>query len=493
MSGVRAAIFGGSALIALVLMLRLTLQKRLPRRLFPALWCIAAARLLLPVALPSRLSVWNLLQNAPTGGGAAVIADALRPFPAMIPSAETVVQTGAARIPPLLLIWAIGAAALGLYFAAGYVFLTRTFRHAAVSQPPCAALAAQLRLARVPRIRVTKNRRAPLTFGALRPTVLLPDDLPAGTERYRLVLAHELAHVRRRDCLRKCLLTVCLCANWWNPLVWAMLVLANRDMELACDEAVLCALGTDCKKAYALTLLDMAQRTARPSPLCSGFSRGGTEARIRAILCPRRAPAWAGVCAFALFLALGGALTTQAVKPPVREPGPVPAPIAQPVEIPAAAPAAMAAVTEPDAEPSAPDPEPAPAYVFPLENADAAVTCAYGWRTHEQTGQRAFHDGVDFDAALGSNVLAVADGTVLSAEFEAAAGYILTLEHADGVRTQYAHLSEFCAAPGDAVRQGQIIAKTGDSGWSTAPHLHLAVQINGEPADPLQTLGTLSE
>ena len=487
MSGVQAAIFGGSALAALVLMLRLTLQKRLPRRLFPALWCIAAARLLLPVALPSRLSVWNLLQNVPVSPS-GVIADALRPFPATVPSAETAVQTGAACISPILLIWAIGAAALGLYFVIGYVLMTRTFRHAAVSQPPCAALAAQLRLARMPRIRVTRNRRAPLTFGALRPTVLLPDDLPAGTERFRLVLAHELAHVRRKDCLRKLLLTVCLCAYWWNPLVWAMAVLANRDMELACDEAVLCALGADCKKAYALTLLDLAQRTVRPSPLCSGFSRGGTETRIRAILRPRRAPAWAGVCALVVFLALGAALTTQAVKAPVPAPEPVSAPVALPVESPPIEP-----VAEAEPEPPAPDPEPAPAYVFPLENADAAVTCAYGWRTHEQTGQQAFHDGVDLDAALGSSVLAVADGTVLSAEFEDASGYILTLEHTDGVRTQYAHLSEFCAAPGDAVRQGQIIAKTGDSGWSTGPHLHLAVQIDGEPTDPLQALGTDTE
>ena len=487
MSGVQAAIFGGSALAALVLALRLTLQKRLPRRLFPALWCIAAARLLLPVALPSHLSVWNLLQNVPVSPS-GVIADALRPFPATVPSAGAAVQTGAARIPPLLLVWAIGAAALGLYFVIGYVLMTRTFRRAAVSQPPCAALAAQLHLARMPRIRVTRNRRAPLTFGALRPTVLLPDDLPAGTERFRLVLAHELAHVRRKDCLRKLLLTVCLCVHWWNPLVWAMAVLANRDMELACDETVLCALGADCKKAYALTLLDLAQRTARPSPLCSGFSRGGTETRIRAILRPRRAPAWAGVCALVVFLALGAALTTQAVKAPAPAPEPVSAPVAQPVESPPIEP-----VAEAEPEPPVPDPEPAPAYVFPLENADAAVTCAYGWRTHEQTGQRAFHDGVDLDAALGSNVLAVADGTVLSAEFEDASGYILTLEHAGGVRTQYAHLSEFCAAPGDAVRQGQIIAKTGDSGWSTGPHLHLAVQINGEPTDPLQALGTDTE
>lgn len=64
----------------------------------------------------------------------------------------------------------------------------------------------------------------------------------------------------------------------------------------------------------------------------------------------------------------------------------------------------------------------------------------------------------------------------------------LTLEHADGVQTQYAHLSAFLVEAGDAVRQGQIIAKTGDSGWTTGPHLHLNVLRNGEAVDPLEAL-----
>ena len=126
--------------------------------------------------------------------------------------------------------------------------------------------------------------------------------------------------------------------------------------------------------------------------------------------------------------------------------------------------------------------------MFPLENADAAVELAYGWHTNKQTGASAFHDGVDLEAESGANVLAVADGTVLSTEFDAANGYSLTLAHADGLQTFYAHLSEFLVAPGDAVRQGQIVAKTGESGWAAAPHLHLGTKINEESADPLQTL-----
>ena len=482
MRGVLAAALGGSALIVLVLALRLALQSRLPRRLFPALWCVAAVRLLLPQEIPTHLSVWNLLQKSPAVGTMAAFADAL-PFPALASAAELTTQSGAVQISPILLIWLDGAALLGLYFAVGYVCMTRTLRASNASQIPCAALAARFHLARAPRVCVTQSRRAPLTFGILRPVILLPDDLPAGSERFRLVLAHELAHVRRRDCLRKLLLTLCLCVYWWNPLVWCMVLIANRDMELACDEVVLCTLGADIKKAYALTLLDMAQRKTRPSPLCSGFARGSAETRIRAILRFRRTPAWAGVCAAVVFFALGCALTTQAVQSPV--PAPAPAQVELVEETPQVEPVPVAkpVVTEPEIAP-----DPAPTYVFPLENADAAVELAYGWHTNEQTGASAFHDGVDLEAESGASVLAVADGTVLSAEFEPAYGYILTLAHASGVQTFYAHLSEFCVAPGETVRQGQIVAKTGESGWATAPHLHLGTKINNESADPLQTL-----
>ncbi len=262
-----------------------------------------------------------------------------------------------------------------------------------------------------------------------------------------------------------------------------MVLIANRDMELACDEVVLCTLGADIKKAYALTLLDMAQRKTRPSPLCSGFARGSAETRIRAILRFRHTPAWAGVCAAVVFFALGCALTTQAVQSPV--PAPAPAQVELVEETPQVEPVPVVepVVTEPEIAP-----DPAPTYVFPLENADAAVELAYGWHTNEQTGASAFHDGVDLEAESGASVLAVADGTVLSAEYDAANGYSLTIAHASGVQTFYAHLSEFCVAPGETVRQGQIVAKTGESGWATAPHLHLGTKINNESADPLQTL-----
>ena len=243
MKGMQAAMLGGSAMILLVLALRLLLKKHLPQRLFPALWCAAAVRLLLPIEIPTRWSVWNLLRGAEavqTGSTGAAI-----PFPALTQAVETAtVQTEkAGAVNPILLIWAVGMALLAAYFILGYTVMVRRFCGTRLApQPSVDALLDRFHFARDPRICRTANRRAPLTFGVLRPTVLLPEDLETGTAQFQLVLAHELAHIRRKDCLRKALFAVCLCLYWWHPLVWLMTVLAGRDMELACDEAVLRAL-----------------------------------------------------------------------------------------------------------------------------------------------------------------------------------------------------------------------------------------------------------
>ena len=503
MKGMQAAILGGSAMILLVLALRLLLKKHLPRRLFPALWCAAAVRLLLPIEIPTRWSVWNLLRGAEAAQTGST--DAAIPFPALTQAAETAtVQTEkAGAVNPILLIWAVGMALLAAYFILGYAVMVRRLRGTRLApQPSVDALLNRFRFARDPRICRTANRRAPLTFGVLRPTVLLPEDLETGTAQFQLVLAHELAHIRRKDCLRKLLLTVCLCLYWWNPLVWLMVWLANRDMELACDEAVLRALGPDCKKAYALTLLDMAQRNPKSAPLCSGFAKSSAEERIRAILSFKRIPAWVGICVSVLFVLTASVFTTQAASPntiPGQESvmqeelleETVTAPKTQPVQI---VPSDQTELQEVEPEESlqteqvvSEQPE-APMYIWPLENIEAAVTDAFGYRTNALTGKESLHPGVDLTGDYGTNVLAVADGIVLDCSYDAAYGYILTLEHENGVQTQYAHLSEFLVNAGAEVRQGQIIAKTGDSGWTTGPHLHLGVLIDGEAVDPLETL-----
>lgn len=496
MNGVQAAIFSGSAMILLVLALRLFLKKHLPRGIFPTLWCAAAVRLLLPITIPTHLSVWNLLHTPATAQANGVISDVLTPFPSLATNSITEPAADAAGIRPMLLVWLVCAILLAAYFVIGYACMVRRFRGTRLApQPSIDALLDRFRFSRDPRICMSNSHRAPLTFGVFRPTVLLPEDLPVGDAQFQLILAHELAHIRRKDCLRKLLLTVCLCLYWWNPLVWLMVWLANRDMELACDEAVLRALGPDCKKAYALTLLDMAQRNPKSAPLCSGFAKSSAEERIRAILSFKRIPAWVGICVSVLFVLTASVFTTQAASPsaiPEMEPAvqeEVPEEnVAVSVPVSESLPTTPPIVPEQETDSETqPQPE-VPAYIFPLEDANAEVTNPYGWQEHPVTKQKSLHSGVDLAADYGTNVLAVADGTVLDCSYDMAYGYILTLAHKDGVQTQYAHLSEFLVKAGDAVRQGQIIAKTGSSGWSTGPHLHLGVLIDGEAVDPLEAL-----
>ena len=493
MRGVQAAVLGGSALILLILALRLTLKNHLPRRLLPALWCIAAMRLLLPVEIPTRLSVWNLLRS-PAKTQAASIAAAPLPFP-QLSAVQTAPAAGTGTNWQLLLWFGI-AALLAAYFVIGYVCMTQRFHARRIlPQPSVDALLNRFRFARDPKICVTESRRAPLTFGVFHPTVLLPDDLRAGQAQFQLVLAHELAHIRRRDCLRKLLLTACLCLYWWNPLVGGMVRLANRDMELACDEAVLHTLGPACKKSYALALLDMAQRQGKHSPLCSGFAKSSAEERIRAILRFRKLPIWTGALAAALFLLAAGVLATQAQTAAHVPEAPASmqmqaetraSPVTQPVIHidPIVNPAP--AVQEPETEEPA-----APAYVWPLENADTAVTDAYGWKVHPLTQKETFHNGVDLDAEAGQNVLAIAAGTVLDCSYSEAYGYYVTLAHEDGIQTMYAHLRTFYVEPGDTVAQGQVIAAAGATGWAASPHLHLSVFRDGEAVDPLAALASV--
>ena len=500
MNGVQAAIFGGSAMILMVLALRLFLKKHLPRGIFPALWCAAAVRLLLPITIPSHLSVWNLLHTSVAAQADGVISDVLTPFPSLATNSTAEPAADITGISPMLLIWLVCAILLAAYFAVGYACMVRQFRGTRLApQPSIDALLDRFRFSRDPHICVSNSRRAPLTFGVFRPTVLLPEDLPVGDAQFQLVLAHELAHIRRKDCLRKLLLTVCLCLYWWNPLVWMMVWLANRDMELACDEAVLRALGPDCRKAYALTLLDMAQRNPKSAPLCSGFAKSSAEERIRAILSFKRIPAWVGICVSVLFVLTASVFTTQAASPAaVPEPEPavqeeipeenVAVSVSESELLPATPPIMPEQEAESEIELETQTRSEVRAYIFPLEDTSVEVTNPYGWQAHPVTKQKSLHSGVDLAADYGTNVLAVADGTVLDCSYDAAFGYILTLEHGNGVQTQYAHLSEFLVEFGDVVRQGQIIAKTGDSGWTTGPHLHLGVLINGETADPLEAL-----
>lgn len=116
------------------------------------------------------------------------------------------------------------------------------------------------------------------------------------------------------------------------------------------------------------------------------------------------------------------------------------------------------------------------------------MSSGFGYRTDPFTGKRSFHRGLDFVSPKGSDVLAVAAGVVTFSGKLANYGYMVEIDHGNGLVTRYGHNSENLVAVGDAVQKGEVIALVGSTGRSTAPHVHLEVYDNGRPVNPRQYL-----
>lgn len=116
------------------------------------------------------------------------------------------------------------------------------------------------------------------------------------------------------------------------------------------------------------------------------------------------------------------------------------------------------------------------------------VTGRFGETRSQGGGGTHIHAGVDLAAPQGSAVMAVRDGVVSVASWAGSYGLLVVVRHADGQETRYAHLSAVGVAPGQAVRQGQVVGLVGSTGRSTGPHLHFEVRDRGRPVDPLAAL-----
>jgi murein DD-endopeptidase MepM/ murein hydrolase activator NlpD len=114
----------------------------------------------------------------------------------------------------------------------------------------------------------------------------------------------------------------------------------------------------------------------------------------------------------------------------------------------------------------------------------SAVTSPFGWRRDPFSGAATYHRGVDLRAAYGETVGAADAGTVVFAGEQGGYGQTVVVEHGDGVRTRYAHLSSLTTRVGAEVTAGESIGRAGHSGRATGTHLHFEVTRNGRPVDP---------
>ena len=116
--------------------------------------------------------------------------------------------------------------------------------------------------------------------------------------------------------------------------------------------------------------------------------------------------------------------------------------------------------------------------------ASRSISSGFGYRTDPLDGGAAFHEGLDFKAAMGSPIFAAARGRVAFVGQRNGYGNVVEIDHGNGLRTRYAHMSAFRAHVGDRVMAGQLIGAVGSTGRSTGPHLHFEVRLNDQPVNP---------
>lgn len=282
--------FSASVLILVIVITRALLLHKLPKRTFLVLWGVVLCRLLVPFDIPSRFSIYSIV-NALTsrfsetdfsinGFPAAQNNTAITEITATLPEATYV------NVSPFTVIWFIGLVVCALFLLVTHLRCRREYKTALPVDNEVVKLWQQEHpIRRVVQIRQSDKISAPLTYGIFRPVVLLPKQTDwADITRLQYILAHEFVHIRRFDTLTKLIMVTALCVHWFNPFAWLMYILSNRDIELSCDEAVVKMFGGNIKAGYALTLIGLEEKKNGFMPLVNNFSKSAIEERITAIM-----------------------------------------------------------------------------------------------------------------------------------------------------------------------------------------------------------------
>jgi murein DD-endopeptidase MepM/ murein hydrolase activator NlpD len=127
--------------------------------------------------------------------------------------------------------------------------------------------------------------------------------------------------------------------------------------------------------------------------------------------------------------------------------------------------------------------------MVPTQNpVNAPVGSRFGWRIDPFTGRQALHTGLDFQATVGTPILAAAGGVVITADAHPEYGNMVEIDHGNGLVTRYGHTSKILVKKGDLIKRGQQVALVGTTGRSTGPHLHFEVLVQGVQQDPARFL-----
>ena len=269
----------GSVVILLVMLSRLIL-KRAPKIFSYALWSVVLFRLLCPVAFTAPVSVLNALEpevqeaSESTSVVYFLPAEASQNLEFTFVPAENQSGTDNAQAGES------DHTRLDFMTAASYVWITGTGIMILYSVIQYIRLKGKLVGAIVYRGNVYRADYidTPFVMGIFSPKIYLPSDVPMNERKY--IIAHERHHIRRFDHIIKLLAYFALCIHWFNPLVWAAFILAGKDMEMSCDEAVIRKMGSQIRADYSVSLLRLATHKKIIAGMPLAFGEGDTKGRV---------------------------------------------------------------------------------------------------------------------------------------------------------------------------------------------------------------------
>ncbi|WP_184343600.1 M56 family metallopeptidase [Prosthecobacter vanneervenii] len=275
-----ATSFRASILTLVVLLAQAVLRRQLTARMRHALWLPVLVVLLMPVFPQSRWSIEYVFQKAPTPALEQIIPSDMAPAEELAP---VIFESARAMPEPIhwqsMMLFSWISVAAGTLILGGISFVLTLGRLRRASQPASeelvatlAQIALEMRLRHVPRLVVACNVSSPAVTGLLRPTLLLPvefdrDFTPVET---RLVLKHELMHIKRGDLQLNALMCVLMTLHWFNPLLWIAFFKIRADREAACDAQVLHNAPAASRVEYGHALLKV-ETAFCPRGLSLGF------------------------------------------------------------------------------------------------------------------------------------------------------------------------------------------------------------------------------
>ena len=299
-----------SYIVLAVLLLRLLLKKA-PKWITVVLWGIVAVRLVCPFSIESVLSLIpssevvspNIMTDkTPTiNTGIPIINSTLNPVisDSFTPNPGDSANPLQVLIPILTAIWIVGMVALLIYTVISYARVRRKIGTAVLYKD---------------NIYQSENVVSPFVLGIIKPKIYLPFGMNEKDMEH--VVAHEMAHIRRKDHLWKPLGFLLLTLHWFNPLMWLGYVLLCRDIELACDEKVIKELDHDARADYSQALLTCSvnRRMIAACPLA--FGEVGVKDRVKSVLNYKKPTFWIIIAAIVACVAVAVCFLTN---PPAKE------------------------------------------------------------------------------------------------------------------------------------------------------------------------------